>query len=64
MAICQRIACESDLNHGNRIADAAIALQLAASGGWDADADVNRDNRITSLDALMILQAAGGAIEL
>jgi hypothetical protein len=42
----------------------AIALQLAASGGWDANADVNRDDRITSLDALMILQAAGGCIEL
>ena len=39
-------------------ADAAIALQLAASGGWDSAADVDGDNRITSLDALMILQAA------
>ena len=64
MAICQRIACESDLSHDNRIADAAIAVRLAASGGWDPAADMNRDNRITSLDALMILQAAGGRIEL
>ena len=41
-----------------------IALHLAASGGWDANADMNRDSRITSLDALVILQAAGGTIEL
>ena len=49
-----------DLNHDGILtpADAAIALQLAASGGWDPAADVNHDSRITSLDALMILQAA------
>jgi hypothetical protein len=64
VAICQRIACESDLSHDNRIADAAIALQLAASGGWDPAADVNRDSHITSLDALMIMHAAAGAITL
>ena len=45
-------------------ADAAIALRLAASGGWDANADVSGDGSITSLDALMILQAAAGAIDL
>ena len=45
-------------------ADAAIALRLAATGGWDPAADVSGDNHITSLDALMILQAAGGAITL
>ena len=56
MAICQRIACESDRSHDNRIADAA--LELTATGGWDPASDVNRDSRITSLDALMILQAA------
>jgi len=39
-------------------ADAVIALQLAVSGGWDADADVNGDGKVTSLDALMILQMA------
>ncbi len=55
-----------DLNGDNQItpADATIALQLAASGGWDANADVNGDNHVTSLDALMILQAAAGRIEL
>jgi hypothetical protein len=44
--------------------DAAIALQLAATGGWDPAADVNGDRRIISLDALMILHAAAGRIEL
>ena len=44
--------------------DAAIALRLAATGGWDPAADVNHDNRITSLDALMILQAADEATTL
>ena len=39
-----------------------VALQIAASGGWDPAADMNRDSRVTSLDALMILQAAGGNI--
>lgn len=45
-------------------ADAAIALQVAASGGYDDVADVNCDGRITALDALTILQAAAGAISL
>ena len=54
-----------DLNSDGTLtpADAAIALQLAASGGWDPAADVNHDSRVTSLDALMILQAAGGKME-
>ncbi|NOQ29320.1 MAG: hypothetical protein GQ566_04350 [Methanosarcinales archaeon] len=45
-------------------ADATIALQIAATGGWDSAADVDGDNHITSLDALMILQAAADAIAL
>ncbi|MHC1574294.1 MAG: dockerin type I domain-containing protein, partial [Candidatus Methanogasteraceae archaeon] len=55
-----------DVNHDGVItpADATIALELSASGGWDPAADVNGDNRITSLDALMILQAAAGEITL
>ncbi|MEA1870238.1 MAG: hypothetical protein U9N09_08895, partial [Euryarchaeota archaeon] len=55
-----------DVNHDNNTtpADAAIALELAATGGWDPAADVDGDNYITSLDALMILQAAAGAITL
>ena len=57
---------KGDLNHDGILtpADAAIALQIAAGGGWDPAADVDGDRRITSLDALMILQAAGGGIEL
>ena len=49
-----------DLNDDGDVtnADAAIALQLAASGGWDQDADVSGDGQVTSLDALMILQMA------
>ena len=50
--------------HQRHPTDAAIALELAATGGWDPAADVNHDSRITSLDALMILQAAAGAITL
>jgi len=55
-----------DLNHDGSItpADAAIALQIAASGEWDANADVSGDNHITSLDALMILKAAADNVEL
>jgi len=41
-----------------------FTLHLATTGGWDPAADVNRDSRITSLDVLMILQAAAGAITL
>lgn len=39
--------------------DAVIALQLAASGKYDPDMDVNGDGVVTSLDALMILRTAG-----
>jgi hypothetical protein len=55
-----------DLNHDNQVTptDAAIALHLAATGGWNPAADVDGDNQITSLDALMILQAAADAIDL
>ena len=57
---------KGDLNHDNQItpADAAIALRIAASGGWDANADVSGDGSVTSLDALMILQAAADAIDM
>jgi hypothetical protein len=53
-----------DVNHDGILtpADATIALELAASGGWDPAADVDGDRRITSLDALMILQAAADNI--
>jgi hypothetical protein len=57
---------KGDLNGDGRLtpADAAIALEIAASGGWDTNADVSDDGSVTSLDALMILQAAAGAIDL
>ena len=38
--------------------DAVIALDLAVTGEWRGDADINDDKRVTALDALMILQAA------
>ncbi len=45
-------------------ADALIALQMAVRGEYSEEADVNRDNKVTSLDALMVLQAAAGGTEL
>ena len=61
-----RSELRGDLNSDGEItpADAAIALQLAASGEYDQLADVDCDGQVTSLDALMILQAAAGNIEL
>ena len=55
-----------DLNGDNRItpADAAIALRLTSTGAHNPAADVSGDGCVTSLDALMILQAAAGNIEL
>ena len=49
-----------DLNHDGVItpADAVIALQMAARGEYSEDADVSGDHKVTSLDALLILQAA------
>ena len=55
-----------DLNSDGCItpADTAIALGLAASDVYDPAADMSDDGKVTSIDALMILQAAAGAIEL
>ncbi|MHC1574278.1 MAG: DUF5050 domain-containing protein [Candidatus Methanogasteraceae archaeon] len=49
-----------DLNGNGKITptDAVIALDLAVSGEWCGDADMNDDKRVTALDALMILQAS------
>ncbi len=54
-----------DLNRDGILtaADAAIALQIAASGAHDDAADVSGDGHVTSLDALMILQAATGVVD-
>ena len=43
------------------IADAAIVLKMAVSGEYSEVADVSGDRAVTSLDALMILQAVGTA---
>ena len=55
-----RAAMKGDLNNDGMITttDACIALQIAASGGWDQSADINEDWIVTSLDVLMILQEA------
>jgi parallel beta-helix repeat protein len=46
-------------------ADVAIALQIAVgSSPFDSRYDVSGDGSVTSLDALMILQAAAGSIEI
>jgi hypothetical protein len=51
--------------HTFTTADAVIALQIAAgSRPPDLRWDVSGDKRVTSLDALMILQAAAGRIEI
>ncbi len=63
---------KGDLNGDGFITptDAAIALVVAAGGSASCDpatfsaADTNDDHRVTSLDALMILQAAAGSIML
>ena len=54
-----------DLNRDGILtsADAAIALTIAASGAHDDAADVSGDGHVTSLDALMILQAATGVVD-
>ena len=57
---------KGDLNSDHFLtpADAAIALWIAATGAHDDAADVSGDGCVTSLDALMIMQAAAGRIEL
>ncbi|PXF61207.1 MAG: hypothetical protein C4B59_05520 [Candidatus Methanogaster sp.] len=62
---------KGDLNSNGILtpADAAITLEIAVgsrpcNATMFAVADVSEDNRVTSLDALMIMQAAAGAISL
>lgn len=62
---------KGDLNSDGTLtpADAAIALEIAVSSrpcdaAMFAVADVSGDNRVTSLDVFMILQAAAGSISL
>jgi hypothetical protein len=53
---------KGDLNDDGVIspADAVIALQMAVRGEYSEDADVSGDHKVTSLDALLILQTAAG----
>lgn len=53
-----------DINGDGKLtsADVAIALQMAVCGEYDSIADINCDKSVTSLDALMILQAADSNI--
>ena len=55
-----------DVNGDGRTdsADAVIVLHMAVCGEYDSMADVNHDKSVTSLDALMIMQAAAGHITL
>jgi hypothetical protein len=55
-----------DLNHDGILtpADAAIALEIAVSGEYVPEADIDGNGCVTSLDALMIMQAAAGRIAL
>ncbi|RZN32211.1 MAG: hypothetical protein EF813_11950 [Methanosarcinales archaeon] len=60
-----RTGLQGDINHDGIITttDAAIASWMTIRGEWDWCADVNDDGEVTSLDALMLLQAADGTIE-
>jgi endonuclease/exonuclease/phosphatase family metal-dependent hydrolase len=50
---------DADPDHAPEVVDAVIALRIAVgSREYDPEPDVNSDGRVTSLDALMILQAA------
>jgi len=63
---------KGDLNRDGVLtpADAAIVLAITAGGSASCDiatrtaADVSGDGQVTSLDALMILKAAAGAINI
>ena len=51
-------AARNRLKHGVDFADAVIALEMAVRGEYSEEADLSGDHKVTSLDALMILQAA------
>jgi hypothetical protein len=57
---------KGDLDHDGNVtsADVWIALDIAFSGGWDAEADIDENGCVNALDARMIMQAAAGRIEL
>ena len=53
-----------DLNHDGKLssADVLIALEIAVSGEYVSDADIDENGYVNALDACMIMQAAAGAI--
>jgi hypothetical protein len=57
---------KGDLDHDGNVtsADVQLALDIAFSGGWDAEADIDENGYVNVLDARMIMQAAAGRIEL
>jgi len=58
-------APEPRIPHVFTAADATIALEIAVgSRGYDSRYDISGDGSVTSLDALMILQAAAGNLTL
>ena len=59
---CGTTPAKGDLNGDGVItpADVVIALQMVVRGEYSVDADVSGGGQVTSLDALMILQAATG----
>ena len=50
-------------DHDNRITP-AIALEIAVSGEYVPEADIDENGYVNALDARMIMQAAAGRIEL
>ena len=59
-------AQKGDLNHDGALtsADVVIALEIAVSGKYLSEADIDENGCVNALDARMIMQAAAGAIEL
>jgi hypothetical protein len=60
------ITPKGDLNHDGNVtsADVVIALQIAVSGEYVPEADIDKNGYVNVLDARMIMQAAAGRIEL
>jgi len=64
MRISELIPLRGDANHDGRLTtvDVALALRMAVGGiATDLIADMDGDGQVTSLDALMILQALQGS---
>jgi hypothetical protein len=60
------ITQKGDLNHDGNVtsADVLIALEIAVSGEYVPEADIDENGCVNALDARMIMQAAAGRIEL